>query len=141
PYTTLFRSVSYGPFCFNISNLDYPKELQRYSDQYWDSGQPYFFLDQQSDNSWNGFIAQSEDVTKLGGSPLYKEIKDIRFLFREAYIIPHSGPYLNPVIEEASMPFILLYEKKTSGKKIPWVVDLVKGKLLKGETASQFIKE
>ncbi|HLT89294.1 MAG TPA: hypothetical protein VKZ57_17045, partial [Sphingobacterium sp.] len=36
-------AVSYGVFCFNISDLDDPKELLRYTSDFSDRGQPYFF--------------------------------------------------------------------------------------------------
>lgn len=119
-------AVSYGPFCFNISDLDHPKELPRYTSQYGDSGQPYFFLEQQPDGRWNGLIAQSDTVNK----PLYKEIKGVRFLFRDAHMTPPGEPYLNPVIERAPKPVVLLYGKGINGKKTPWVVDLTKGELV-----------
>src|SRR5690606_40968525 len=57
-------AVSYGVFCFNISDLDEPKELSRYTGHYGDRGQPYFFLEQNADGSYNGMVSRSDTLKK-----------------------------------------------------------------------------
>lgn len=106
-------AVSYGVFCFNISNLDHPKELLRYSSDFSDQGQPYFFLEQKPDGSYNGIVSQS-DTTKPSThiSRFYTETKKARYLFRNARLVTPEGPYADPADYEIGRPepFLLLKE-------------------------------
>lgn len=147
-------AVSYGPFCFNISDLRHPRELQRYTAQYGDNGQPYFFLEQQANRRWNGFIAQSDTLRHK----LFKGIKNTRFLFQDAHLSTPEDIYVDPADYENGHPepFLLLQEVVPMPNDPdnpqamdlqpwvidlkPWVIDLQKGKLLKGKAADQFIK-
>src|SRR5690606_37597111 len=127
-------AVSYGVFCFNISDLDDPKELSRYTGHYGDRGQPYFFLEQNADGSYNGMVSRSDTLKKSDYvSNFYTGTQKATYLFRDAHLMPPSGTYINPVNDETPKSFVLFYEKGTNGKKTPWVVDLKKGILIKGE--------
>lgn len=133
-------AVSYGVFCFNISDLDRPKELPRYTGHYGDRGQPYFFLEKNADGSYNGMVSRSDTLKKSDYvSGFYTATGKATYLFRDAQLMPPSGTYINPVNDETPKSFVLLYEKGTNDKKIPWVVDLKKGILIKGEAAQRFI--
>lgn len=140
-------AVSYGPFCFNISDLSHPRELQRYTDRYEDGGQPYFFLEQQPNGLWNGFTAQSDTLRH----ELFKGIKNTSFLFRDARLATPDGIYADPADYEIGHPepFLVLQEivpvpnDKDNPQEVdlqPWVIDLKKGKLLKGKAAQRFIE-
>lgn len=133
-------AVSYGVFCFNISDLDDPKELLRYTSDFSDRGQPYFFLEQNADGSYNGIVSRSDTTKKSSHvSNFYTATKKATYLFRDAQIMPLDKSYIDPSIDEAPKPFVLLYEKGTNGKRIPWVVDLDKGRLIQGRSAQRFI--
>ena len=133
-------AVNYGLFCFNITDLDRPKELLRYSSQFDDQGQPYFFLEQNPDGSYNGMVSRSDTLKKARYiSNFYTASEKATYLFQEAQIMPPDEPYIDPSIDEAPKPFVLLYEKGTNGKRIPWVVDLDKGRLIQGRSAQRFI--
>ncbi|SEH99621.1 hypothetical protein SAMN02927937_02622 [Paenimyroides aquimaris] len=133
-------AVSYGVFCFNISDLDEPKELSRYTGHYGDRGQPYFFLEQNADGSYNGMVSRSDTMKKSDYvSNFYTGTQQATYLFRDAHLMPPSGTYINPVNDETPKSFVLFYEKGTNGKKIPWVVDLKKGIVIKGEAAKHFL--
>lgn len=133
-------AVSYGIFCFNISDLDHPKELPRYTGHYSDRGQPYFFLEQNADGSYNGIVSRSDTTKKSSHvSNFYTATKKATYLFRDAQLMPPNGTYINPVNDENPKSFVLLYEKGTNGKQTPWVVDLKKGILVKDKAAQRFI--
>lgn len=133
-------AVSYGVFCFNISDLDRPKELPRYTGHYGDRGQPYFFLEKNADGSYNGMVSRSDTLKKSDYvSGFYTATGKATYLFRDAQLMPPSGTYINPVNDETPKSFVLLYEKGTNGKQTPWVVDLKKEILIKGEAAQRFI--
>lgn len=133
-------AVSYGVFCFNISDFDDPKELLRYTSDFSDRGQPYFFLEQNADGSYNGIVSRSDTTKKSSHvSNFYTATKKATYLFRDAQIMPLDKSYIDPSIDEAPKPFVLLYEKDTNGKRIPWVVDLDKGRLIQGRPAQRFI--
>ena len=90
-------AVNYGLFCFDVSDLDNPKELQRYSSQSGDEGQPYFFLQQQSDGTWNGIIAQSDTLKKSRSvTGFYTETKPARFLFQNTQLRSPTASYTDP---------------------------------------------
>jgi len=125
------NAVSYGLFCFNISDLDHPKELKRYSSDFSDQGQYYFFLEQQPNGRWNGLVAQSDTLKKSSYiSSFYTETKKAKYLFQDVQLLPLEDPFVDPAVDPAPKPFVLLYEKDSNGKKIPWMVDLKKGKLI-----------
>ena len=133
-------AVGYGVFCFNISDLAHPKELPRYTGHYGDRGQPYFFLEQNADGSYNGLVSQSDTTKKSTHvSNFYTATKKATYLFRDAQLMQPSGTYTNPVNDETPKSFVLLYEKGTNGKQTPWVVDLKKGVLIKGKMAKRFL--
>src|SRR5690606_3685431 len=78
-------AVSYGVFCFNISDLDHPKELLRYSSDFSDHGHPYFFLEQNADGSYNGIVSWSDTTKKSSHvSNFYTATKKATYLFRDA---------------------------------------------------------
>ncbi len=129
-------AVSYGLFCFTISDIDHPKELRRYSADFSDQGQPYFFLEQNVDGSWNGIVSQSDTSKKSSHiSGFYTETKKAEFLFRNEVLSLPKEPYADPVSNP--IPYVLLYERQDK----PWVVDLSLGVLLKAKQAFQFLKE
>lgn len=133
-------AVSYGVFCFNISDLDDPKELLRYTSGFSDRGQPYFFLEENADGTYNGIVSGSDTLKKSNNiSSFYTATDKATYLFQDAQIMPLDEPYIDPSIDEAPKPFVLLYEKGTNGKRIPWVVDLDKGRLIQGRSAQRFI--
>src|SRR5690606_2149895 len=72
-------------------------------------------------------------------SNFYTATKKATYLFRDAQIMPLDKSYIDPSIDEAPKPFVLLYEKDTNDKRIPWVVDLDKGRLIQGRPAQHFI--
>lgn len=136
----LGMAVSYGVFCFNISDLDDPKELLRYTSDVSDRGQPYFFLEQNADGTYNGIVSRSDTLKKVRYiSNFYTATEKATYLFQDAQIMPLDEPYIDPSIDEAPKPFVLLYEKGTNGKRIPWVVDLDKGRLIQGRSVQRFI--
>lgn len=131
-------AVNYGLFCFNISDLAQPKELLRYTGHYGDQGQPYFFLEQNNDGSYNGLVSRSDTLKKSSHiSNFYSATEKATYLFRHAQIMPPNETYINPVHDEAPKSTLLLYEKDTNGKKTPWVIDLNKGALIKGESVQK----
>lgn len=133
-------AANYGLFCFNITDLDHPKELLRYSSQPDDQGQPYFFLEQNPDGSYNGIVSRSDTLQKASYiSNFYTATEKASYLFQDALVTPPDEPYIDPAMDEAPKCFLLLYEKGTDGKRIPWVVDLHKGALIKGDAAQRFI--
>lgn len=137
-------AASYGLFCFNISDLDHPKELLRYSSQSDDQGQPYFFLEQNPDGYYNGIMSQSDTTKKSTHvSNFYTAAEKATYLFQDAHLAVPEEPYADPADYEIGRPksFVLLYEKGTNGKKILWVVDLQKRTLIKGEEAQRFIEK
>lgn len=137
-------AVSYGVFCFNISDLDNPKELLRYSSDFSDQGQTYFFLEQNPDGTCNGMISQSDTTKKSSHvSNFYTATEKAIYLFRDAHLSVPEEPYVDPADYEIghSEPFLLLYENGRNGKKTPWIVDLKKGIVFKGESAQRFINE
>jgi len=120
-------AVSYGVFCFNISDLDHPKELMRYSLDFSDHGQPYFFLEQNVDSSYNGIISQSDTTKKSTHvSGFYTATKTARYLFRDAHLALPEEPYADPADYEIGHPepFSLLKEIGADGPETPWVIDL-----------------
>lgn len=135
-------AVSYGVFCFNISDLDHPKELLRYTSDISDKGQPYFFLEQNADDSYNGLVSRSDTTKKSTHvSNFYTATEKASYLFGDAHLSVPKEPYADPTDYEIGHPepFLLLYEKGTNGKQTPWVVDLKKGIVIKGEAAQRFI--
>lgn len=147
----LGAAVNYGPFCFNISDLDHPVELKRYSSQSSDYGQPYFFLEQNADGTYNGLISQSDKTEKSSfESVFYSEEIEANYLFQKAHLATPEDIYADPADYEIGHPepYLLLHEKVyTKQGNIqeidlkPWVIDLKKGVLLKGKQAKQFIKK
>jgi len=135
-------AVSYGVFCFNISDLDHPKELLRYSSDFSDHGQPYFFLEKNVDGFYNGIMSQSDTAKKSSHvSGFYTATKQARYLFRDVHLMVPEASYADPADYEIGHPeaFLLLYEKGENGKKIPWVIDLKKGIVIKDEAAKRFL--
>src|SRR5690606_847179 len=98
-------AVSYGVFCFNISDLDHPKELLRYSSDFSDRGQPYFFLEKNADGSYNGIVSQSDTTKKSSHvSGFYTETRKARYLFRDAHLALTEDPYSDPADYEIGHP-------------------------------------
>lgn len=129
-------AVSYGVFCFNISDLDHPKELLRYSSDFSDHGQPYFFLEQNADSTYNGIVSESDTTKKSTHvSGFYTATNTARYLFRDAHLALPEEPYADPADYEIGRPepFLLLKEIGADGTEIPWVIDLKKGTLVKGK--------
>lgn len=135
-------AASYGVFCFDISDMLHPKELKRYSSDFSDRGQPYFFLKQNADGTYDGIISRS-DTTKRSThiSNFYTETIGGDYLFQDAYLTETEGDYADPADYEIGdpKPFLLLQEQCKKGNIIPWVVDLETGVLLKGESAQRFM--
>lgn len=137
-------AVSYGVFCFNISDLDHPKELLRYSSDFSDQGQPYFFLEQNADGTCNGIVSQSDTTKKSTHiSRFYTKTKPAKYLFRNARLAAPPGPYADPSDYETGHPepFLLLKELGSDVTGTPWVIDLKQGKLLQGKQARRFMEK
>lgn len=135
-------AVSYGVFCFNISDPDHPNELMRYSSDFSDQGQPYFFLERNADGSYNGIVSQSDTTKKSTRvSGFYTETRKAKYLFRDAHLATPEKPYADPADYEIGQPgsFLLLKEIGADGSEIPWVIDLQKGTLIEGRSAQRFI--
>lgn len=132
-------AVGYGLFCFNITDLDQPKELLRYSSLFYDRGQPYLFLEKNLDGSYRGIVSKSDTRKKARYiSNFYTATEKATYLFKDAQIILPNEPYIDPVVDETPRPFLLFYEKTTNDKEAPLVIDLKKGKLLRGKALSCF---
>lgn len=134
-------AVSYGVFCFNISDLDHPKELLRYSSNFSDKGQPYFFLEKTADGSYNGIVSQSDTTKKSTHiSGFYTETQKAKYLFQSAQLTVPEAPYADPADYEIGHPepILLLRTIDAKGSESPWVVDLRNGELLTGKQATRF---
>lgn len=132
-------AVGYGLFCFNITDLDQPKELLRYSSLFYDRGQPYLFLEKNLDGSYRGIVSKSDTRKKARYiSNFYTATEKATYLFKDAQIILPNEPYIDPVVDETPRPFLLFYEKTTNDKEAPLVIDLEKGKVLRGKALSCF---
>lgn len=144
-------AVNYGPFCFNITNLDHPTELKRYSSCSSDYGQPYFFLEKNKDGTYNGLISHSGKSKQSSfESVFYTEKIKASYLFKNAKLAPYEEAHYDPADYEngQTQPYLLLHEinKKLKSnlqqsKHTPWIIDLKKGVLLKGKQAYQFLKD
>lgn len=130
----LGNSVGYGLFCFNISNIEKPKELIRYSSKSKNEGQAYFFLEQNLDGSYNGIISNSDTSEKSKSiSNLYTKIEKTNYLFQSARIKLSEENHIDPLIDENPENSIIFYEIKLNDQKRIWTIDLEKGVLIKGE--------
>lgn len=129
-------AVGYGVFCFDISDWEHPRELQRYSGEAADYGQPYFFLDQVADGSYTGFISQSDTTKKSTHiSNFYTETTPPRYLFRHVRLEGPKGPYADPADYEIGHPepYLQLYALEGAEGRTPWVIDLVTGELVEDD--------
>lgn len=140
----LGNAVSYGLFCFNIRDLDHPRELLRFSSRSNDRGQAYFFLDSLGGDRYTGMISSS-DTTKKNThiSNFYTASHPARFLFRDARLEPLTAPHIDPADYEKSpenLPYVLLHAQDQKGNTLPWVVDLRAEELLTGSNAKAFVQ-
>ena len=137
-------AVSYGVFCFNISDLAKPKELLRYSSDFSDQGQPYFFLEKNAQGRYNGIIAQSDTTEKsMHISGFYTKTKEARYLFQDAHIVVPDQVYADPADYETghTRNFLQFQQIGPRGAQSPWVINLKKGELLEGKEAENFLKK
>lgn len=133
-------AVNYGVFCFDLTDTGQPAELQRYSSQSSDYGQPYFFLQQQSDGTWNGIIAQSDTLKKSRSvTGFYTESKTARFIFQDERLIEPTDPVIDPYFEPK--PYLMLRAIKSDGAEEPWGIDLQNGILHQGKEATDYLEE
>lgn len=130
-------AVNYGLFCFNIADIDHPKELFRYSAKSSDQGQPYLFIEQNANGRWTGIVSQSDTSRKSKSvSGFYTATTEAKFLFQDASLSPPEELYVDPIT--VPRPYLLL---RPSGRKHnrPSVIDLKRGILLNGKRARAFL--
>ena len=125
-------AVSYGVFCFNISDWENPRELRRYSAEADDYGQPYFFLEQEANGNYTGFIARSDTTKKSSHiSNFYTRTTPPHYLFRHTRLEAPEGPYADPADYEIGCPsrYLQLYALEGEKGRVLWRIDLMTGEL------------
>ena len=135
-------AVNYGVFCYALLDWHSPRELKRYSSRREDQGQPYFFLEQNKDGTYNGLIAHSDLIgVEAKKSKLFRTVREVRSLFTHAALRLQEAPYADPADYEKGRveSYVYMEAKAKNGASIPWVVDLKSGQLLTGEAAILYL--
>lgn len=89
----LGNAQGYGLFCFDVSEMQRPIELRRYSSQAENNGQPYFFLGRRKNGRWDGLLARSDMDSEIKGiNNLYKKTENVRYSFSEENLREEPKP-------------------------------------------------
>lgn len=132
----LGNAMGYGLFCYNIANFKEPKELFRYSSRSSNDGQPYFFLEQKSNRSWNGIISSSDTLQQSKGiTRFYTATTIAEFLFKNVKLISTIRHYRDPVFNPLSK--LYLEVEQPNADTTQWTIDLANGSLIKVGSAKE----